>query len=149
MICLVLTAYVTIQTVGTLVWDWPFSPPLVGGSWGDQDLRSVRGGDFLVKRTEPGGPLDRTGVAAGDLIRWEPAYDILRNIPAGMTDELTVIHSGRISHVRLSSAPRRTVLRGGGANCFEDIQTAIGALIGAFIVWRSQRRWSTLTSALR
>ena len=128
-ICLVLAAYITIQNVGTLVWDWPFSPPFVGGTWGDQDLRSVRGGYFQVKRTEPGGPLDRAGVTAGDLVRFEPPSEIGRNIPAGETDDVTIIHDGHISRIKLTSAPRKTMLQGGSANWFEDLETALGALI--------------------
>ena len=144
-ICLILAAYFAVQNVGALVWDWPFSPAVVGGTWGFKYLDNASPGSYLVKETVPGEPLDLAGVKAGDIIRFEHAMDIgRRSFPVGETADVTVIRNGRTWHVKLTSAPRKSLRLGGAAHWFEDLEALIGGLLGTFIVWRSQRRRSAI-----
>ena len=145
-ICLILAAYLAIQNVATLVWDWPFSPPVVSGTWGYTDVQAKDQGFSQVQGTIPGEPLDLAGVKAGDLIRFEHHIDLKRrSVPIGETADVTVIRNGKTWHVKVTFERRKTDGRGGVARWFEAVETTIGGLLGAFIVSRSKRRWSMIS----
>jgi len=142
-ICLILAAYFAVQNVGALVWDWPFSPPFIGSTFGEKEAPDAGRGYALIVKIEPGGPLDRAGVRAGDLVRFEHPIDMgRRSVPVGQTADVAVIRGGQKWNVKLTAAPRKTLRFGGPAHWFEDIETTICGLLGGFIIWRSQRRWS-------
>lgn len=143
-LCLVLAAYVLVQDIGYLVWNWPFGSSLVGGSLGVGADNEAPDGYRRIAKVERGGALDRAGITAGDLIKMDYAYDRRRFLATGEAVGTTVVRNGRPAHVVIVARPRQPAERGSLVTWLSEFATTIGILFGVIMVARSRRNGTAL-----
>jgi hypothetical protein len=144
-LCLALAAFSLANNAGEFLLDAGLAPHAGAldaqfGRYPEED-RFVR-----VTSVEPGGAMARAGVAAGDKIRFDRAYDFFRNPGAGEVVSFTLDHAGRTSHHQLATPAQKPVRIAGVVELrlFRDLAMSMGVLIGAFIIWRSRRNATLL-----
>lgn len=141
-ICLIYAAFVVVEDVGQMLWTWPPLAATQGGRLGGRYDDTLPGGRMVtVIKVEPGSPMARAGVAAGDRIRFDQPYQAARRQLAGDQVGLTLVHAQRSVRLQLTAEPARpaapTWLDWLGK--LYELATLTAVLFGAFIIWRSRR----------
>ena len=104
-------------------------------------------GFVLVKKVKPGTPMALAGVVAGDQIRYDTVYDYRRRINVGEHMGFTVRHAGPLTHHNAIVQPRTGVPTDWSSTFYAFTASALAALFGTFILWRS-RSMTTLLLGL-
>lgn len=141
--CLVLAVAVIVADVSFALWDAGLQPS-TGALDASFDTAPSGAGFVRVAEVEPGGVMAMAGVTAGDRIAFDRSYDYLRRLKAGEILSFTLDHAGGTSRHRIVVPPRNAVEQLDFAAAIFDIANAVAALMGAFIIWRSQRRPASL-----
>ena len=138
-------AFVIFENVQTVLWNWPVETSFSGGTIGVTVDGVAEDGYLRIGAVEPGGPLARAGVVAGDTAKFDGRYDFVRHLWVGERIGLTVVHGNRTRRLTVAAAPRSaqapTAVDWLGA--LYTVATAIGALFGLFIILRSRRNQTT------
>ncbi len=146
-LALLWTAIVIEQDVETLI-SYDRKMPYAGSlGWGLSLTPPLSPGFVDVVAVTPGGPFDRAGIKNGDRVGFDHTYDYTRRLRIGESVGLTVDHLGVRRHIVVTTvAP--PLNPDPWAFITYDQGVALGntviALFGAFIVWRSRGRPTTL-----
>ncbi|MBV9697573.1 MAG: hypothetical protein JO005_11650 [Gammaproteobacteria bacterium] len=143
---LAFAAYVILQQCEALLWDAHLVPG--AGSLGAEQAQlppdpQFAPGFLAVTEVQPGSPLERAGVHAGDHVRFEPVWDYLRPRYSGETVQVTLDHAGQRRPLELRTVPRNRAGADADADLKSvlfDLSNLIPALFGAFVMWRSRGR---------
>lgn len=143
LLCLILAAFFVVENIQELRWYWPIGSTLPGGSLGLGGFEFAGQGYVRVGVVEPGGPMAKAGVVPGDKLRFDRRYDYTRRKQVGEPVGFTLEHAGRTTHLQVVTATRLVGAEGRAVRLmglFYGSATGIGALFGAFIIWRSRRQ---------
>ena len=144
-LCLVYAAFVFVENVGHGLWIMRLDPAT--GTIGADLVEPPRhSGQVIVSHLDPGEPMARAGVAVGDEVRFDRPYDLIRRIHAGEPVGFTLEHAGHARRVLATADAAKpkppSALQ--TASLAYTVATALAALFGTFIVWRSRRNPTTM-----
>jgi hypothetical protein len=152
-LAVVFALYIVEQDVEALLWSMHRLPG--AGSLGRDDRQSDGvdpgfGPGFLETRSvEPGSPIAKAGVSAGDHLRFDPAWRRLIYPRAGEIFHITVDHQGQRVQRDVVAVPR---VKPPQATETSDatfvLVNLITGLFAVFILWRGGRKLGTLLLGL-
>ena len=150
LLCLVWAAFIMVENVGEFLWNWPTDGIYAGGTLGLKS-QMTGGGYVRVLSVAADGATARAGVRVGDRIMFDRRYDPSRRLHVGEPVGLTLVRGMRTTHLQILAAPHKETPHDAEILLPATLYffaTAIGALFGAFIIWRSRRNATTLLLGL-